>query len=102
MNTRYSRDQLIRIRDQATLYQCACPAQVTALISEILNLYAYQEECLNLTDIDVAVHNVISTAAQEAYSIIEKCLTDILILEGWDLNTFAMPDQLKKRMVDSV
>lgn len=102
MHTSYSREQLMSIKEQATIFQCACPAQVSLLLSEILSLYAYQEKCLNQTDTDELVHNAIKKATLETYPIIEKCLTDILTLEGWDMDTLTMPEALKKRILDSL
>lgn len=98
MQTRYTREQLARIREQALVYQCACPAQVSKLISELLALHRYQEDCLNRTDVDVRVHQAIATAAREIYPRAEQCLTEVLMLEGWDMETLTMPDSLKKTM----
>ena len=69
MQPKFSKEQLMRVRDQALMYQCACPAQVSILL---------------------------------AYPIFEQCLADVLLLEGWNMETLEMPELLKKRMVDSV
>jgi len=34
MSRRFSSEQLDKILEQATLYQCACPAQLTRLLTE--------------------------------------------------------------------
>ncbi|HRE16254.1 MAG TPA: hypothetical protein PLW86_04180 [Rhodocyclaceae bacterium] len=99
MQTRYTREQLSHIREQALVYQCACPAQVSQLISELLALYRYQADCLNRSDVDVRVHQAIANAAREVYPRIEQCLTEVLMLEGWDMETLTMPDSLKKAML---
>ena len=102
MQTKYSKEQLMRIREQALLYQCACPAQVSQLLAETLALFAYQEECLNQSDTDARVHTAIAKATELAYPIFEQCLTDVLILEDWNMDTLEMPELLKKRMYDSI
>ena len=102
MQTRFSKEQLMSIRQQAALYQCACPAQVGLMLAEILKLFEYQENCLNRTEADVLVHRAIEKATREAYPIIEKCLTEVLTLEGWNMDTLTMPEYLKQRLLDSI
>jgi hypothetical protein len=99
MDIQYTRKQLSSIREQAMIYQCACPAQVSELLAQMQDLYAYQSNCLNGTDVDVRVHENIAAATMAAYPVIEKCLTDILVLEGWDLNTLVIPEFLQKRLL---
>lgn len=102
METRYTQEQLNQIREQALIYQCACPAQVSRLLSEMLDLHRYQAECLNRTDVDVAVHRAIAKATEEIYPRMEQCLTDVLTLEGWDLERLTMPESLQKTMFKEV
>lgn len=102
MQAKYSKEQLMHIREQALLYQCACPAQVSVLLAEIMNLFDYQHDCLNKTDTDARVHAAIAQASELAYPIFEQCLTDVLILEGWNMETLEMPPLLKKRMYESI
>jgi hypothetical protein len=102
MNIRYTKEQLSFIQEQAMIYQCACPAQVSILLLKMLDLYAYQANCLTQTDVDARVHERILRAVTEASPIIEQCLTDILNLEGWDLNTLEIPEFLQKRLLDSI
>lgn len=102
MKTRYTQKQLSHIREQALIYQCACPAQVSKLLSEMLFLHRYQAECLNRTDVDVAVHQTIAKATEDVYPRMEQCLTEVLQLEGWDLETLTMPETLKKTMLNEL
>ena len=102
MQPKFSKEQLMHVREQALMYQCACPAQVSVLLAEVMSLFEYQEACLNQTDTDARVHTAIAKATELAYPIIEQCLTDVLLLEGWNMETLEMPELLKKRMVDSV
>jgi len=102
MNTRYSNEQLTHIRDQALVYQCACPAHITVVIDAIRTLHEQQQKCLNQSDADDAVHKRIKQSAQKAHDELENCLTDILKLEGWDLHTLQMPEYLKKRLLDDI
>lgn len=102
METRYTRDQLNHIREQALIYQCACPAQVSKLISELLSLHRYQAECLNRTDVDACVHQAIARVTEEIYPRMEQCLTEVLELEGWNMETLTMPEALKKAMLNEL
>jgi hypothetical protein len=102
MDTRYTSKQLSSIREQAMMYQCACPAQVSELLAQMQDLYTYQSNCLNESDVDVRVHQNIATATVAAYPVIEKCLTDILVMEGWDLDTLIIPEFLQKRLLAAI
>ena len=102
MNTHYSNDQLTHIRNQALIYQCACPAHVTVVVDAIRTLHEQQQNCLNESDTDHAVHTCIKQSAQKAHDELENCLTDILKLEDWDLETLKMPEYLKKRLLDGI
>ena len=102
MKAKYSREQLLAIRDQSIVYQCACPAQVSTLMSEMRALYDYQENCLNESDVDVQVHQRIASATSEAYLVIEQCLTDVLHLEGWNPATLEMPERLRNKLLKQI
>jgi hypothetical protein len=102
MKTRYTHEQLAHIRNQALIYQCACPAHVTVVIDAIRTLHEQQQSCLNEDDTDHAVHIRINQSAQQAHVELEDCLTDILKLEGWDMQTLQMPEYLKKRLLDNL
>ncbi len=98
----YSDAQLQRILEQSLVYTCACPAQVAKQINQLRGLFAYQAQCLNLTDTDHAVHANIAAATVQAHTTMENCLTDILKLEGWDIATMTMPDDLVKRITGEI
>lgn len=102
MKMRYSREQLSHIREQALLFQCACPAQVSQMLSSLLALHQYQSDCQNETDVDLRVHRRIADAAADAYVLMEQCLIEILELEGWDMATLNMPESLKKKMLSDL
>lgn len=99
METRFSGQQLAHIIDQALVYQCACPAQVCQALIGLRDLYAYQQNCIESTDTDRAVHVRIAQAARDSHDLMEVCLRDVLSLEGWDMATLTMPDNLRKRAV---
>lgn len=96
MKTRYSRAQLIKIVEQAQLYQCACPAQLCKAIGQIRELHAYQRDCLTQTDTDREVHERIALSCEKNHAELERCLEDVLKLEGWNLATLDMPPGLDK------
>ena len=45
METRYTSQQLEKIVDEATIYMCACPAQVAVQLRHLRELYRYQTHC---------------------------------------------------------
>ena len=96
MKPQFTDEQLSHIIDQSLIYQCACPAQVAKHIIGLRDLYAYQENCLNQTDTDVAVHQRIALEASRAHATLEECLQAVLVLEQWDLETLQMPVSLQK------
>ncbi len=102
MDKRYSDEQLLRIVDQAMVYQCACPAQVASVMRELRRVEVYQQRCLNLTGTDEAVHQRISEDVRIVHATMEGCLTAVLEMEGWDMETLEMPDNLKKQMSNPV
>jgi hypothetical protein len=96
LKIQFTDSQLSHILDQSLIYQCACPAQVAKHIIGLRDLYAYQQDCLNQTDTDVAVHQRIATDAAQAHATLEECLRAVLILEQWDMQTLQMPSSLQK------
>ncbi|MFC5496549.1 hypothetical protein ACFPOE_03305 [Caenimonas terrae] len=102
MKQHFDPSQISRIIDQSLTYQCACPAQVGRAIFELRELHRYQMECLNDTDNDVLVHRAIAQATERSHALMEECLLRVLQVEGWDLQTLAMPPQLKARQLKSL
>ena len=97
MKERFTAAQVSRILDQALIYQCACPAQVCRAIFELRELHEYQLNCSNLPEQDDAVHATIGEAAEGAHQLMEACLAQVLAIEGWDLATLTMPENLRKK-----
>ncbi|MEW5892691.1 MAG: hypothetical protein AB1697_06100 [Pseudomonadota bacterium] len=97
LSTRYSAEQIRKIKDQGMVYVCACPAQVADQLSKLRQLHAYQQQCLTSTASERAVHERIAEATAEAHAILEQCLSDVLALEGWDPQTLEMPPGLRQR-----
>lgn len=102
MNKIYTDEQISYIRDQALIYQCACPAQVCEAIDSIRQLYTHQNKCLDTTETDTAVHLRIKETTKINHEELERCLTDILRLEDWDMQTLKMPDTLMKRLRQNI
>ncbi|ADL54101.1 hypothetical protein [Gallionella capsiferriformans] len=99
MEIKFSTEIISRILEQSMLYQCACPAQVCKNINEQRALYVYQQNCINMTDTDRAVHKCIADAVMQSHAAMEACLEVVLRLEGWDLTTYEMPENLKKMLL---
>ena len=103
LQRRFSDQQLTKIIDEATIYMCACPAQVAEQIVRLRGLVRYQEDCDRQRDTDSVVHQSIAKASLQALQIMEDCLDELLDLEGWDRTTMTMPEGLRIRrdsMVD--
>lgn len=94
----YSAKQLEQVINEATIYVCACPAQVAEMLSKLRHLYDYQQNCIarERTDVNREVHNRIAQATVQAHSVMEACMQDILRIEGWDPETLKMPDHLRE------
>jgi len=99
MEMKFTDEQIAHIREQAAIYQCACPAQVCVALSGLRQLYEYQRSCLEGTRVDRAVHEAISASSVRAHEELERCLEDVLKLEGWDLETLEMPKDLQKMLL---
>jgi len=96
MKMTWSDEQISKIIDQSLIYQCACPAQLCKEIIGLRLLYQYQSSCINQTGTDKLVHQRISQDVATSHATMEACLHEILVLEGWDLATLKMPDDLNK------
>ena len=100
LEQQFSDEKLRHILEQSIVYSCACPAQVCKSLLQERELFAYQAKCLNTTGTDAAVHRTIAESVQVTHREMEKCLVEVLKLEGWDLETLTMPEALQKRMLD--
>lgn len=97
LEKRFTEADLSKIVEEATIYMCACPAQVAEQIRKLRNLVRYQEECDSQMDTDSVVHKTIAKAGLQALKIMEDCMDEVLTLEGWDRTTLTMPEGLRKR-----
>ncbi len=102
MKEQFNASQISKVIDQSLIYQCACPAQVCRAIFELRELYEYQVNCANDTANDKLVHGTIALATEQAHVIMEACLTQVLEIEGWDKNSLAMPEALKKKIAKNI
>ncbi|MBD3669741.1 MAG: hypothetical protein HUJ29_03125 [Gammaproteobacteria bacterium] len=99
MQQMFTQEQLEHIRDQAMIFQCACPAQLCVTLDAIQKLHQIQLQCMDATETDRAVHERIRESSEKTHAELEQCLKDILIMEGWDMETLEMPDDLKKQLI---
>ncbi len=98
LEQRFSIEQLEIINEQAMIYTCSCPAQVSAQIASVRKLFDYQLACLDKPQdsaLQSQVHRRIAEACQETHRILEQCLDEILTLEGWNRDTLEMPAGLR-------
>ena len=96
LNTRYSDIQLEQILEEAMIYICACPAQVAEQLLLLRKVFAYQNSCISKGSLMADVHRRIADATRNAHSEMEHCLSDVLQMEGWDLQTLTMPAGLRE------
>lgn len=93
---RYSARQLTVILEQAGIYMCACPAQVAAQMLELRKLYRYQLKCIGEMPDLADTHRCIAEAVARAHALLEDALDEVLRIEGWDKESLAMPEGLRK------
>ena len=96
LQKRFTEQQLERIIDEATIYMCACPAQVAEQIRHLRQMIRYQNNCEIQEDTDTVVHKSIAKAGLQAHAILEDCMDEILELEGLDRETLRMPEGLRR------
>lgn len=97
LSQRFTPEQLETIIDEASIYMCACPAQVVVAIRKLREIFRYQVSCLSGPQAVPGVHERIVRATIAAHEEMEGCLADILAMEGWDPLTLKMPEGLRIR-----
>lgn len=103
LDHKFSALQLSIINDQAALYSCACPLQVSLQIASLRKLFDYQKECIaseTSTDgsVQIEVHHRIAEVTKKAHQLMEQCLDEVLDLEGWDRAKMEIPAGIRKRI----
>ncbi|MCX7084937.1 MAG: hypothetical protein NTY69_05305 [Methylococcales bacterium] len=103
LDYQYTDEQLEKIKNQGLIYACVCPSQVSEQVLSLRLLLKYQAQCQEeVDDRTIDTHNLIVEASVKAHEIMEKCLHDILIREGWDLETLQMPEYLRDLIVEKL
>ncbi|MEN9597082.1 MAG: hypothetical protein RL236_1516 [Pseudomonadota bacterium] len=103
LDYQFSDEQLEKIKNQGLVYTCVCPSQVSEQVLSLRLLLKYQAECQKEADErTIDTHNLIVDASVKAHEIMEKCLHDILIGEGWDLQTFEMPKDIRDLIAEKL
>lgn len=103
METRFSEEALSRIFEEATIYMCACPAQLCEQIRHLRGLVSYQTLCMNNAGPEmISSHTIIAEMAGQAHAILEDCLDRVLDIEGWDRSTYSMPAGLRELQLKEV
>lgn len=95
MKIHFSKHELDKIRDQAMVYRCACPAQLSELLTSVRRVYDYELKCLEKKDSLEETHLAISEAVRACHAILEDCLDRVLDQEQWDRETLDMPPDLR-------
>ncbi|MEN9898299.1 MAG: hypothetical protein RLZZ66_1948 [Pseudomonadota bacterium] len=103
LDYQYSDEQLEKIKNQGFIYTCVCPSQVSEQVLGLRSLLNYQAQCQEEVDErTIDTHKLIIEASVKAHEIMEKCLHDILIREGWDLQTFEMPKDIRELIAEKL
>ena len=103
LDYQYSDEKLEKINNQGLIYTCVCPSQVSEQLLGLRLLLNYQAQCQKEVDErTIDTHNLIVEASMKAHEIMEKCLNDILIREGWDLQTFEMPKDIRDLIAEKL
>jgi hypothetical protein len=102
LSIQYSNPQLEHILNEAVIYMCACPAQVAEQLMQLRKLYDYQSGCINEGSLMESVHRRISQSTVIAHAELERCLDEVLIMEGWDMQTLTMPEGLRELRQQSI
>jgi hypothetical protein len=102
LTIRYTNEQLEQILDEAMIYMCACPAQVSEQLLHLRKLFEYQNSCISKGSLLADVHRRIADATRLAHSEMEQCLDDVLKMEGWDPQTLVMPEGLRELRLKSI
>lgn len=103
LQSKFTDDALEKIVEEAAIYMCTCPGQVASEIRALRSLIRYQRECLHRGNKLQTVHQTIAASATEAHALMETCLERVLEIEGWDTQTFKMPEglrQVRDRLLD--
>lgn len=110
LDNKFTALQLALINNQAALYTCACPLQVSLQITNLRKLFDYQKMCIEeyqkagldtapLGSREMQVRRRIAEVTKQAHQLMEQCLDDILDMEGWDRTTLEMPTTgMRKRI----
>ena len=98
----YTNQQLENILEEAMVYLCACPAQVAEQLLLLREVFAYQNSCISKGSLMADVHRRISKSTRIAHAELEQCLSDVMIMEGWDMQTFTMPAGLRELREKSI
>lgn len=93
----FTDQELDQIIEEATIYMCACPAQVADALRQLRALYRYQRRCLQGPDTTPRVHERIALSTIRAHAELQQCLDEVLTLEQWDRSTLRMPAGLRQR-----
>ncbi|MBS1130602.1 MAG: hypothetical protein H6R16_1604 [Proteobacteria bacterium] len=102
LQKRFSDQELEQIIEEATIYMCACPAQVVVQIRGLRELFRYQLSCEIDPGNDPAVHQAIAEVTTRAHAMMEECLDQILTMEGWDRTTLKMPEGLRRKLSEAI
>ncbi len=106
LDNKFTALQLAIINNQAALYTCACPVQLSLQITNLRKLFDYQKTCVDIASttegsVEIQVHQRIADVTKQAHQLMEQCLDEILDLEGWDRTKLEMPATTTRKRIDN-
>jgi hypothetical protein len=80
--------------------RCACPAQICVAIDGMRELSRFEAACLDANEGDREIHILIKEVAERNHRALEDCLTKVLRIEGWDMNSLKMPEAMRAKLFE--
>jgi hypothetical protein len=99
LDRKFTDEQIEKICREGDINNCFCLSKLSKEIKDIRQLFLDQKQCLinGNTSLTSKSHLMINETIQIVHTVMERCLSDILIQEEWNLNTLTVPDSFKKK-----
>jgi len=97
---RFSEAQLRHIQDEAIMYSCGCPEELSEVLMQLRHVRTLMDDCLDTASTDPNTHARVLSMLAIVTPHIEACLGDILESEGWNMETFSLPPAVKARFLE--
>lgn len=79
---RYTREQLARLMEVASIVQCECPNHLARLVSSLIAFEDYALDCEDRNVEDARVHRLLYESTARARAVMDEALAALLAHEG--------------------